>query len=205
MRPSSFAISSTETQRYSSRADQLLVKATSTPAPAVHPSLLPEMVLKAPLIPPAVTIKSSDTLASAAPAVTYGRIQSKATPNLARPVRSDLSLTDSLAKQPGVEHAAAKLARCPVHWASSSAPNTAHPACQLNPIWPPAIAPLSLPEPPRLVLLSSVGPSPCGVVNTPEMKPFGPRTPNWVPAPDRPRTRYLSMFVPNRNRRSPRA
>src|SRR5262245_44022448 len=194
MRPSSFAISSTETQRYSSRADQLLVKATSTPAPAVHPSLLPEMVLKAPLIPPTVTVKSSDMLASAAPAVTYGKIQSKATPNLARPVRSDLSLTLSVALQPAnrsVEHAVAKLAVCPDHWASSSAPNTAQPACQLNPIWPPAIAPLSLPEPPRLVLLSSVGPSPCGVVNTPETKPFGVRSPNWVPAPGSPSNEVL--------------
>ena len=61
----------------------MLVKATSTPAPAVHPSLLSEWVVKAPLIPPTVMAKSSDALASAAPAVTYGRIQSKATPNLA--------------------------------------------------------------------------------------------------------------------------
>jgi hypothetical protein len=117
-------------------------------------------------------------------------IQSKATPNLARPVSSDLILTDSLAAQPTFEHVAgtavvgkivvievkawlvldgAKLPRCPDHWASNSAPKTAHPACQLNPICPPAIAPLSLPDPPRLVLLSSVAPSPPGVVKTPGM------------------------------------
>src|SRR5262245_41196045 len=106
MRASLFAISSTETWRYSSRADQLFVKAKSTPAPAVHPSLLPEMVSKAPDTPPTVRIRSSDTLASAAPAVTYGMIQSKATPNLARPVSSDLILTDSLAAQPTFEHVA---------------------------------------------------------------------------------------------------
>src|SRR5262245_28955947 len=205
MRPSSFAISSTETWRYSNRADQLLVKATSTPVPAVHPSLLPEMVLKAPDTPPTVRIRSSDALASAAPAVTYGMIQSKATPNLARPVSSDLILTASLATQPTCEQVCtvvgpckvetirawlvldvAKLPRCPDHWASNSAPKTAHPACQLKPIWPPAIAPLSLPEPPRLVLLSSVAPTPCGVVNRPETKPFGPKAPNWVPAPGSP-------------------
>src|SRR5262245_32119992 len=199
MRPSSFAISSTETQRYSSRADQLLVKATSTPAPAVHPSLLPEMVLKAPLIPPAVTIKSSDTLASAAPAVTYGKIQSKATPNLARPVRSDLSLTLSVALQPAnrsVEHAVAKLPLCPDHWASNSAPNTAQPACQLNPIWPPAIAPLSLPDPPVLVLLSSVGPSPPGVVNAPGMRSRPLNCANAAPAFGSPRKAVFVDVVP---------
>src|SRR5262245_56373270 len=143
------------------------------------------MVSKVPVTPPTVRIKSSDTLASAAPAVTYGRTQSKATPNLARPVSSDLILTASVAKQP-FEHVAgtrtpftaindwlvldvAKLAVCPDHWASNWAPKTAHPACQLKPICPPAIAPLSLPDPPRLVLLSSVAPNPPGVVNTPGM------------------------------------
>src|SRR5262245_38223766 len=162
------------------------------------------MVLKAPDTPPTVRIRSSDALASAAPAVTYGMIQSKATPNLARPVSSDLILTDSLAAQPTFEHGpgctsaprgvvtgrlvldGAKLPRCPDHWASNSAPKTAQPACQLKPICPPAIAPLSLPDPPRLVVLSSVAPSPCGVVNRPETKPFGPKAPNWVPAPGSP-------------------
>src|SRR5262245_15618613 len=112
------------------------------------------MVLKVPVTPPTVRIISLDALASAAPAVTYGMIQSKATPNLARPVMNDLILTASLPKQPAVSHAAAKLARCPLHWASSSAPNTAQPACQLNPICPPASAPLDLPEPFTPVLLS---------------------------------------------------
>src|SRR5262245_55660055 len=129
-------------------------------------------------------------------------IESKATPHLALPGRSSLIWTDSLAKQRTMEHVAGstpalritgwleldgtKLPRCPDHWASNSAPKTAQPACQLKPICPPAIAPLSLPDPPRLVVLSSVAPSPCGVVNRPETKPFGPKAPNWVPAPGSP-------------------
>src|SRR5262245_58839668 len=104
------------------------------------------MVLKAPVTPPIVRTRSSDTLASAAPAVTYGMIQSKATPNLARPVSSDLILTASLAKQVAVSHPLGKLDRSPVHWASSSAPNAAQPACQLNPTCPPASGPLNLPD-----------------------------------------------------------
>src|SRR5215475_12458667 len=79
--------------------------------------------------------------------------QSKATPTLARPVSNDFILTASLAKQLPLAHPAdrltplPKLARCSVHWASTSAPNTNQPACQLKPICPPASGPLGLPDP----------------------------------------------------------
>src|SRR5262245_13800790 len=53
------------------------------------------------------------------------------------------------------------------HWASTSAPNTAQPACQLNPICPPASGPLNLPDPLTPVLLNSVTPRPNGVVTPP--------------------------------------
>ena len=84
--------------------------------------------------------------------------QSKAKPKRPRPVASDLIFMDSVAVQPGPQ-AAEKVFSCPDHWPSISPPKTNIPACQLKPIWPPAMAPPGLPEPGTRVPLSSVGPA----------------------------------------------
>src|SRR5712675_134458 len=85
--------------------------------------------------------------------------QSNAKPKRPRPVASDLILIDSVAVQRAPQ-ATVKVFSCPDHWPSISAPKTNIPACQLKPIWPPAMAPLGLPEPAIRVPLSSVGPVP---------------------------------------------
>src|ERR1700704_4464046 len=89
--------------------------------------------------------------------------QSKAKPTRPRPVASDLIFMDSVAVQPAPQ-ATEKVFSCPDPWPSISAPKTNTPACQLKPIWPPAMAPLGLPEPGTRVPLNSVAPNPNGVV-----------------------------------------
>src|SRR5262249_17575802 len=96
--------------------------------------------------------------------------QSKAKPTRARPVVSDLILTVSAAVQAGKQTTAAGPC-CPDHSASNSAPKTTIPACQLKPIWPPAMPPRGLLEPKALALPSSVAPSPDGVVVAPVNAP----------------------------------
>src|SRR3981189_3128679 len=88
--------------------------------------------------------------------------QSKAKPKRPRPVASDLILMDSVAVHPGPQ-AAEKVFSCPDHWPSISARKTNIPACQLKPIWPPAMAPLGLPEPGTRGPLRSVGAATGGV------------------------------------------
>src|SRR3954453_20263918 len=83
--------------------------------------------------------------------------QSNARPKRPRPVARDLIFTDSVAVQLSPQMTV-KVFSCPDHWPSISAPNTNIPACQLNPICPPAMAPLGLPEPVTRVLLNSVAP-----------------------------------------------
>src|SRR4029077_23721 len=83
--------------------------------------------------------------------------QSNANPKRPRPVASDLIFIDSVAVQLAPQ-VTVKVFSCPDHWPSTSAPNTNIPACQLKPIWPPAMAPPGLPEPANRVPLSSVGP-----------------------------------------------
>src|SRR3982074_2357036 len=101
-------------------------------------------------------------------------IQSNAKPKRPRPVTSDLIFMDSVAVQPGPQ-ATVKVFSCPDHWPSISPPKTNIPACQLKPIWPPAMAPLGLPEPIIRVPLNSVGPVPMngtnGVVVPPVFRP----------------------------------
>jgi len=89
--------------------------------------------------------------------------QSNANPKRPRPVASDLIFIDSVAVQLAPQ-VTVKVFSCPDHWPSISAPNTNMPACQLKPIWPPAMAPPGLPEPANRVPLNSVAPSPNGVV-----------------------------------------
>src|SRR3954451_6806447 len=89
--------------------------------------------------------------------------QSNAKPKRPRPVASDLIFIDSVAVQLAPQ-ATVKVFSCPDHWPSISPPKTNIPACQLKPIWPPAMAPLGLPEPIIRVPLSSVGPGTNGNV-----------------------------------------
>src|SRR4051794_38858455 len=105
--------------------------------------------------------------------------QSKAKPTRPRPVRSDLIFIVSVAVQPAPQ-AAVKVFSWPDHWPSISAPKTNIPACQLNPIWPPAMAPLGLPEPMMRVPLSSVGPPTA-------MMPAGPRLGTGLVKPEAPK------------------
>src|SRR3954468_3474989 len=89
--------------------------------------------------------------------------QSKAKPTRPRPVEIDRILIDWVAVQPASQ-LVVKVFSWPDHWPSISPPKTNIPACQLKPIWPPAMAPFGLPEPTIRVPLNSVAPSPNGVV-----------------------------------------
>src|SRR4029078_11647289 len=89
--------------------------------------------------------------------------QSNAKPKRPRPVTSDLILIVSVAVQVAPQ-GVVRVFCCPDHWPSISPPKTNIPACQLKPICPPAIPPFRPVDPTILVPLSSVGPSPNGVV-----------------------------------------
>src|ERR1700704_2100057 len=89
--------------------------------------------------------------------------QSNARPTRPRPVASDLIWIVSVAVQVAPQ-VVVKVFCCPDHWPSISPPKTNIPACQLKPIWPPAMAPFGLPEPRIRVPLNSVAPNPNGVV-----------------------------------------
>src|SRR3954468_19113859 len=106
--------------------------------------------------------------------------QSKAKPTRPRPVEIDRILIDWVAVQPASQ-LVVKVFSWPDHWPSISPPKTNIPACQLKPIWPPAMAPLGLPEPMIRVPLSSVGPP------TAMMLPPGPKAGTGLVKPEAPR------------------
>src|SRR5262249_32924986 len=99
--------------------------------------------------------------------------QSKAKPIRPRPVTIDLIFVASVATQSSSQ-IAENVFRCPHHCASTSAPKTTLPDCQLKPTCPPAMPPLMFPEPISRVPLSSVAPKPKGVVVPPLKSPTNP-------------------------------